>query len=175
MPLCGCIWWALITHWRYVTFWMQMLDPVFAICRLQSQLRHAKCLPNCSGPASGDDAKQHPHKKIKLTSSTSFVSNGSPISAEVCYLIPSFFLKWGFYFSGNTWLSISLALPNWLIVGGLRRDDRMLSLEIYTAKWMSGYRGQLWFKIRGLSSMQNKLINYVEYWSPLYQLVAFTD
>ncbi|XP_058186475.1 uncharacterized protein LOC131303563 [Rhododendron vialii] len=61
----------------------EMLDPVFAICRLQSQLRYAKCLPNCSGPASGDDAKQHPHKKIKLSSSTSFASNGSPVSAEV--------------------------------------------------------------------------------------------
>ncbi|KAF7117042.1 hypothetical protein RHSIM_RhsimUnG0005800 [Rhododendron simsii] len=34
-------------------------------------------------PASGDDAKQHPHKKIKLSSSTSFASNGSPVSAEV--------------------------------------------------------------------------------------------
>ncbi|KAE9449064.1 hypothetical protein C3L33_19036, partial [Rhododendron williamsianum] len=78
----------------------EMLDPVFAICRLQSQLRYAKCLPNCSGPASGDDAKQHPHKKIKLSSSTSFASNGSPVSAE-------------------------FRLP-FLIVGGLRRDDRML-------------------------------------------------
>ncbi|KAI8533556.1 hypothetical protein RHMOL_Rhmol10G0020000 [Rhododendron molle] len=81
----------------------EMLDPVFAICRLQSQLRYAKCLPNCSGPASGDDAKQHPHKKIKLSSSTSFASNGSPVSAEVCYLIPSFFLKRGFYFSVSWW------------------------------------------------------------------------
>lgn len=61
----------------------EMLDPVFAICRLQSHLRSAKHLPSYSAAASEGDAEQHPHKKIKLSSSASFPSHGSPVGAEV--------------------------------------------------------------------------------------------
>ncbi|THG23381.1 hypothetical protein TEA_006473 [Camellia sinensis var. sinensis] len=61
----------------------EMLDPVIAIRHIQSQLRYKKSLSNYSATACDEgDVEQHPHKKIKLSSSISIPLHASPIGAK---------------------------------------------------------------------------------------------
>ncbi|KAA8530164.1 hypothetical protein F0562_004873 [Nyssa sinensis] len=64
----------------------EMLDPVLAICRIQSYLRCKKGLLSHPGAACEGDARQHPHKKLKLSSSSSSINislHSSPVSCRV--------------------------------------------------------------------------------------------
>ncbi|KAL6960503.1 hypothetical protein U1Q18_038266 [Sarracenia purpurea var. burkii] len=61
----------------------EMLDPVLAIRQIESNLRCRKSLPNYSVAACEGDAEQHPHKKLKLSSSIGFPLDASPISGSI--------------------------------------------------------------------------------------------
>ncbi|KAH9742609.1 NET domain-containing protein [Citrus sinensis] len=57
----------------------EMLDPVIAMCQLQSQVRNRKCSPNVNEVACKGDAEQVPRKKLKTSiySSHSSLKHGS--------------------------------------------------------------------------------------------------
>lgn len=50
---------------------MQMLDPVLAVCRLQSEVRRRKRPLSHTGATYDSDAGQVPPKKLKVFSSSS--------------------------------------------------------------------------------------------------------
>ncbi|XP_059645258.1 putative GATA transcription factor 22 isoform X3 [Cornus florida] len=59
----------------------EIQDPVASICRIQSNLRCKKG----SGAACDGDAGQHPHKKLKLSSSSSLISapHSNPVNCSL--------------------------------------------------------------------------------------------
>lgn len=58
----------------------EMLDPVIAMCQLQSQVRKRKCSSNVNEVACEGDAEEVPHKKLK----TSIYSSASPLKHGSC-------------------------------------------------------------------------------------------
>lgn len=78
-----------------------MLDPVIAICQLQSQVRKRKCSSNVNEVACEGDAEQVPHKKLKR----SIYYSASPLKHGSCREVR-------FHFLGSElplpWLTVSL-------------------------------------------------------------------
>lgn len=84
-----------------------MLDPVIAMCQLQSQVRNRKCLPNVNEVACKGDAEQVPRKKLK----TSIYSSHSSLKHGSCREVR-------FHFLGSE-LSFTVTLLPWLTMSFL--------------------------------------------------------